>query len=144
MTLHHDCLILVADGQKYLFLLNEGDVRTPALAVVAHGEQPVAAAHDLGSDGPGRAFSGAGGTSSAVAMTDLHQQAEDRFAEAVAALLNARVAAGAGEVMVVAPPRTLAQLRQHYSDLTRARLVAEVDKDLTKHPVAEITAILSR
>jgi protein required for attachment to host cells len=46
--------------------------------------------------------------------------------------------------VIVAPPRTLAELRRHYSREVSARIVAEIDKDLTGHPVDEIAAIIIR
>lgn len=145
MNLHHDALVLVADGQKYLLLRNHGDFRTPALKVEASAEREGAPSRALGSDQPGRAFSPAGGTASAMAETDWHTQAEDRFAAEAAAVL-ARHAAGeaGGEIVVVAPPRTLAQLRRHYVRTVSTRIVAEIDKDLTKHPLDQIAAIITR
>lgn len=77
MNLHHDALVLVADGQKYLLLRNSGDFRNPVLKVEASAERSGAPTRDLGSDQPGRAFSSAGGTPSAMEQTDLHQQAKE-------------------------------------------------------------------
>jgi protein required for attachment to host cells len=45
--------------------------------------------------------------------------------------------------VLVAPPRILAALRQHLDGESRARILAEVDKDLTKHPIHEIERLLS-
>ena len=39
MNLHHDALVLVADGQKYLLLRNSGDFRNPLLKVEASAER---------------------------------------------------------------------------------------------------------
>lgn len=145
MNLHHDALVLVADGQKYLLLRNSGDFRNPALKVEASAERSGAPTRDLGSDQPGRAFSRAGGTPSAMEKTDWHQQAEDHFAAEAAALLARRAGGDDGtEIVVVAPSRTLAELRRHYSREVSARIVAEIDKDLTGHPVDEIAAIIIR
>jgi protein required for attachment to host cells len=46
--------------------------------------------------------------------------------------------------VIVAPPRTLAELRRHYSREVSARIVAEIGKDLTGYPVDEIAAIIIR
>jgi protein required for attachment to host cells len=77
MNLHHDALVLVADGQKYLLLRNSGDFRNPVLKVEASAERSGAPTRDLGSDQPGRAYSSVGGTPSAMEQTDLHQQAKE-------------------------------------------------------------------
>ena len=45
-------------------------------------------------------------------------------------------------LIVIAPPRTLGELRKHYHKEVEKRLVAEVPKDLVNVPVAEIEAIL--
>jgi protein required for attachment to host cells len=41
-------------------------------------------------------------------------------------------------LVVVAPPRTLADLRQAFHADVKSRIIAEIDKDLTKHSVYEI------
>jgi protein required for attachment to host cells len=41
-------------------------------------------------------------------------------------------------LVIAAPPRTLADLRRAFHDDVKARIVAEVGEDLTKHPVADI------
>jgi protein required for attachment to host cells len=38
----------------------------------------------------------------------------------------------------VAPPRTLADLRKAFHADVKKRIVAEIDRDLTKHPVDQI------
>ena len=48
------------------------------------------------------------------------------------------------KLIVVAPARTLAELRQRFSKELRATVMAELDKDLTKHPVHEIERLLTQ
>lgn len=145
MNIHHNALILVADGQKFLFLRNKGDFTQLDLQVEASRDQPGHATHEQGSDRPGRAFASSGAARSAMKQTDFHQIEEDAFAAQAAALLSKRAHAGDFEqLVVVAPPRTLAELRKHYDKAVTSRLVQEIDKDLTKHPVDEIADILSR
>ncbi|WP_369124561.1 host attachment protein [Enterococcus faecalis] len=45
--------------------------------------------------------------------------------------------------MLVAPPRMLAALRENLSNGVQATVIAEVDKDLTKHPIQEIERLLT-
>jgi protein required for attachment to host cells len=49
-----------------------------------------------------------------------------------------------GDLIVVAPPRTLGLLRKHYHKAVKEKIVAEIGKDLVKHPVAEIERIIGR
>ena len=146
MNIHNKCLILVADGQRYLLLRNEGDFRKPSLKVEASDEQPrIAATSELGTDQPGRAVAGRGTMRSAMDQTDFHQLEKDRFAATAATRLRERADRGDFEhLIIVAPPRTLAELRRHYADSVASRIIAEVGKDLTKHTVPEITAILQQ
>ena len=41
-------------------------------------------------------------------------------------------------LIVVAPPRTLAELRKEFCSDVKACILAEINKDLTRHPIAEI------
>lgn len=41
-------------------------------------------------------------------------------------------------LVVVAPPRTLADLRAAFHPDVRGRIIAEIGKDLTKYPIYEI------
>jgi len=145
MLIHHKALVLVADGRKYLLLRNLGSLNEPQLAYEGGGEKGNPATREQGTDQPGRAFASVGGARGAIEQTDFHQLEEDRFAADVAGFLNHLAAAqDFEELIVVAPPKSLAELRRHYDKAVTSRIVAEVDKDLTKHPVTEIAAILSR
>jgi protein required for attachment to host cells len=132
--------VLVADGQKALFLRNEGDEKFPNLrtAQVFRDENP--AAHQQGSDRPGRGFARAGANRrSAMETTDWHQIEEHRFAQRVAETLEQLVRTGVVTALaIVAPPRALADLRQTMIADVKSRIFAEIDKDLTKHPIIEI------
>lgn len=76
--------------------------------------------------------------------TDFHRLAEDRFADEAAAILNKRALANAfDKLIIVAPPKTLGELRGHYHKELESRLVGEVAKDLTGHPVPDIERIVS-
>ena len=41
-------------------------------------------------------------------------------------------------LVIVAPPKTLADLRSAFHVDVQARIIAEINKDLTKHPIWEI------
>ena len=71
--------------------------------------------------------------------TDLHDIEEHRFARKVAAAMEQMVRAGwAKALIVVAPPKTLAELRNAFHPDVKAYIVAEINKDLTRHPLGEI------
>ena len=143
MLIPHNALVLLADGKRFLLLRNAGDLREPQLAFEGGGEQENPSTQQQGSDQPGR-YASYGSARSAVEQTDFHQIEEDRFAGEVAELLDRLAAAGDfDKLIVVALPRTLAELRKRFGRAVASRILAELAKDLTKHPVNEITAILS-
>lgn len=144
MIIRNKALVLVADGKRYLLLRNTGDLRAPVLTYEGGGEQENPATAAQGSDQPGRAFAGVGSARSAMDQTDWHQIEEDRFAAQVADMLGALASAGDfQELIVVAPPRCLAELRANFGKPVASRIVAEIAKDLTKHPVDEIVRIIA-
>lgn len=144
MRIAHDALVLVADGRKSLFLRNEGDAELLNLVVEDQRAHADLKDSDLKSDAPGRFFASVGSRRSAVQETDYHQQEEDRFAADTAALLSKRAHAnGFEQLIIIAPPRTLGELRQHYDKAVEVRIVAEIDKDLVNHPIDKLEGVLN-
>jgi protein required for attachment to host cells len=137
-------MVLVADGKKMLFFRNEGDADFPKLEMERKREHEDAPDRDLKTDGPGRTFDNSGGAGrSAYQETDYHQMEEDKFAAETAEMLRKRALRNEFEsLIIVAPPKTLGELRKHYHKEVEKRLTAEVAKDLTGHPVTEIEKIL--
>ena len=126
MQIPHDSFVLVADGRKSLFFRNEGDGEFPNLAV----ERKEVA-------------SPVGSASATMGETDYHILEEQRFAVDTAKLLNERALRNEYEALVVvAPPKTLGELRKHYHKEVEKRIVGEVPKDLTNLPVPEIERVL--
>ena len=145
MQVPHNSVVLVADGRKLLFLRNEGDGDYPNLVVEHAEEQENPATRDQATDSAGRASSPQGAAQSSVEPTDFYQIEEDRFAAAAADLLKKRALANDFEsLIIVAPPRTLGELRKHYHKEVSQRLRGEIDKDLTGHPIADIEAALQK
>jgi len=138
--LPHDALVLIGDGRKALFLRNAGDEKFLDLRterVFAEENPPT---HEQGTDRPGRGVE-SGGTHrhSTVEQTDWHHLEEHRFVARVAAALEEVVRKGrVPALLIAAPPKTLADLRRAFHPDVKAKIVAEVGKDLTKHPVGEI------
>ncbi|WP_338049037.1 host attachment protein [Rhodoplanes elegans] len=64
---------------------------------------------------------------------------EHRFAKRVAAAVESLIREHkARALVIVAPPRTLADLRAAFHPDVRGRIIAEIEKDLTKCPIYEI------
>lgn len=145
MKLKTGSWVLVADGGHAMILENEGSALAPKLKMLRDYDEPHPRTSDLGEDKPPRAFSPAGGRRASFEGTDLHQVEEDRFiARIVHDLTQAVHDKAFHELVVVASPVALGTLRKAAgSELTR-RIVFWLDKDLTKHPVAEITVAVTR
>ncbi len=143
MQIPHDSFVLVADGRKSLFFRNEGDGDFPNLIVEEKEVHPNPAHHEQASDTAGQSMKTVDGRGGSMEEVDFHQQEEDRFAAETAAMLKARALRSDYEALVVvAPPKTLGELRKHYHKEVERRLVAEVPKDLVNLPVPEIEKIL--
>lgn len=140
LKIPHDAFVFVGDGRKALFLRNEGDEKYPNLKTERVFEDVNPLTHEQGSERPGRlskAFDS--GQRSAVEPVDWHHLEERRFARQVAAAMEEIMRSRkVPALVVVAPPRTLADLRTAFHADVRARIVAEINKDLTKHPVGDI------
>ena len=143
MQVPHNSFIVVADGEKMLFFRNEGDAEYPKLEVERKREQDNPPNRDQKTSEAGRTFPSSGPGHHAYSDTDFHQLEEDRFAAETAELLKKRALANDFEsLIVIAPPKTLGELRKHYHKEVEKRLAGEIAKDLTGHPVAEIEKIL--
>lgn len=166
MEVPHDAMVVVADGRKMLMLRNQGDAAYPNLQVVkkevhanpktsdqktdssgsasstqsGQGAPPAAQGGSMHARGGGAQFAPSRGT---MGETDFHQLEEDRFAAEVAGMLKEAALRNDFEALIiVAPPKTLGELRKHYHGSVSDRLAGELAKDLTDHPVPEIEAAL--
>ena len=113
LKIPHQALVFIGDGRKALFLRNDGDAKLPNLRVEMILENENPSTREQGSDRPGRLSQGAvAGRKGAVEPTDWHDLEEHRFARTVAAAMEQLVRTSkATTLIVVAPPRTLAELR---------------------------------
>jgi protein required for attachment to host cells len=146
VAIPNGALVFVGDGRKALFLRNDGDEAFPNLTTEHVFLDKNPSTHAQGTDRPGRAFQAAGNHArSSVAQTDWHELEEHQFADRVAAVLERLVRQEKIKALViVAPPKTLADLRGVLHADVKARVVAELNKDLTNHPVYEIEKHLVR
>lgn len=137
--------VVVADSEKLLIFENAGDTEIPVFRVERKQEQDNPPTHEQGANRPGRYHDGPSPHRSAVGETDWHRLGKERFADEIADLLYRRVHAGTMErIVLVAAPLILGELRQKLHKEVAERIVAEIDKTLTNHPVHEIETILNR
>jgi protein required for attachment to host cells len=143
ITLKHGLWLMVADGEKALFLKNEGDTKYPNFEVVREMEKENPPTRQQGSDRPGRLSDGPSVHRSAVADTDWHKVGKLRFAEEIAGRLYKMAHRGDfREIMLIAPPLVLGELRKKLHDEVSAKVVGEIPKTLTNHAVFDIEKLL--
>lgn len=127
MKLPKNAVVAVADGENLNLFRNTGDEGSPSLTALPDA--------DVSTTNKG---SGGRHHNSSANPSD-SQQDEDGFAAGIAALLNKQVLDGKIEdLVVIAAPRTLGELRKHYHKALEVKLVGEISKDLTSHSVADI------
>ena len=144
MPIPNQTLVFVGDGRKMLFLRNIGDAEFLDLRTEAHDEQELPKDREIKSDAPGLNAQSGGFGRPAMDEADFHQQAEDRWAKDAADILNRRALANDYKALViVAPPKTLGELRKHFHKETEKRLVATFNKDMTDRPLDQIEDLLA-
>lgn len=135
----HEAWVLVADGEKALVLTNAGDREQPNLKVLNIFEHSNPATRDQASDRPGRFNDGPSVHRSAVEETDWHRFEKQRFAVELAETMYKAAHAGRyTDLVVVAPPMVLGALRKQFHQEVSKRILAEVNKTLTGHPIGQI------
>jgi protein required for attachment to host cells len=140
----HAALVLVGDGNKAIFYRNEGTPMHVNLVVERMFSQENPRTRDQGTDRPGRYAGPVGSARSAVEETDWHQLAEDRFAHQISAELYRLAHANRFEqLIVVAPPKVIGNLRSSLHQAVTRRIVAEIPKDLTGRPKEDVARLIS-
>ena len=135
--------LVVADGAKALFLRNEGDKKFPNLEVFREEAQDNPPTREQAANRPGRFNDGPGAHRSALDDTDWHQLAEDRFARDLSDILYRQAHKQKfDEIVIVAAPAVLGEIRKNLHQEVADKVIAEIDKDLTNHPVHEIEKLV--
>lgn len=130
MLIPHGTLIAVVDGQNFNLFRNAGNEAEPELTALP---SPALDSHN---------HSGAGHHSVPGNHAD-SLVAEDAHAGAAAAWLNQQVLGHKlDNLVVIAAPRTLGELRRHYHKQTEKVLLRELSKDLVGRKAPEILAAL--
>ena len=127
VKLRNNALVVVADGKKLNLFRNTG--ASGGCSLTAMPQSKVA----------GRS-GGSGGRHHDSAANPAHGQGpEDDFAAGVADHLNGLIEAGdVDQLVLVAAPRTLGEVRKQLSKRAAEAVVAEIAKDLTGHSARDV------
>lgn len=136
--------VLVADGEKALFLENVTDAEDPHLVVRREVHEANPPTRAQGSDRPGRMPDVGPGQRSALEESDWHKLGKLRFADELAELIVARHHGGAfGRIVLVASAQVLGELRAKLPDHVRRAVIGEIAKVLTNHPIDKIEQLVA-
>ena len=132
--------ILIADGAHARLFANHGPgkgVEALDNRVQQGDHRPD---HELVRDGLGRTFESAGDMRHAIEpRTDPHRELKRTYAKYLGRVLDQGLAERAYErLVIVAPPAALGDLRAALSERVKHTIYAELDKDLTRTPTAEL------
>ena len=137
---HTRTWILIADGAYARILLNDGPGRGVHLVPGLDFSVSHDADHEINADRPGRTFDRLGpGRHAKEPASSPHRLRKAKFAKDLVALLHHKLAEDAFDrLIVVAPPKTLGDLRSEMSKPVLNRISGELAKDLTQIPDRQI------
>ena len=132
--------IIVADGTQAQIYSNKG----PGTGLETVLPQPLVAGTppggEIASDRPGRVFDIAGeGRHAVQPASDPHRHLQKIFAGEVAKVLNRRLKDDTfQQLVVIAAPKMLGDLRAAFGENIRKLVIAELDKDLSKLTIHQL------
>lgn len=130
MLLPHGTVIALIDGRNFELYRNTGDEAGPELEALPSPKL------DASNHSGGSHKSSTGNHADSLVDEDAH-------AAAAAGWLNGEVLSHRlKDLVVIAPPRTLGEVRKHYHKLTEQALRKELHKDLIGKQPADIVAAL--
>ena len=143
MPLANLALVLVTDGRKTLFFRNHGDINQIDLRTEAHDEREDAKDSDMKTDAAGTNAQSGGYGRPSYEETDFHQLEEDRWAKHAAEDVNKRALTNDFEALaIIAPPKTLGELRKQLHKEAARRVVVEIPQEMTGRTIADIEKLI--
>ncbi len=137
--------IVVADGARARILKRKG--RGKLLALVEEMDSPDSRrpTRDQGTGKPGRGFSPGSGRHEFSDPVDWHEAAKVDFLKELARRLIEHDHEGAfDELILVAPPKALGELRAQLGGQLAGRIKGEINKDLTQLTMHELVTHLKK
>ncbi|MDN3647139.1 host attachment protein [Pontixanthobacter aestiaquae] len=134
MKLPHKAHVAIVDGENFVLMRNDGQLFEPKLSQV---DKPKLTATNFSAGVKHQDDIG-----QRKGATDLDELAH---ATAAAEWLNAKAVAGEmDDLVVIADPKTLGEMRRHYHTELEKRLVGEIAKTLTGETTERIEKAISQ
>ncbi len=135
--------IVIADGARARILKRVGRGKPLALVEEMSSADSRRPTREQGTGKPGRGFSPASGRHEFSDPVDWHEAAKAEFLKQLAGrVLEWSRQDAFDEIILVAPPKALGELRSQLGGRLGKRLKGELNKDLTRLPVHELGAHL--
>ena len=134
MRLPNNAHVAIVDGENFTVMRNSG---TPLEPKLASSEKP-----DLSATNFSAGVKHQDNIGQQHGRTDLNELAHGA---AAAEWLNAKSIAGEiTNILVIADPKTLGEMRRHYHTELEKRLVGEISKTLSGEPTEKIEQVIAR
>tara|TARA_S200002703_G_scaffold123847_1_gene109843 strand:- start:702 stop:1109 length:408 start_codon:yes stop_codon:yes gene_type:complete len=128
MRLSSNAHVAIVDGENFTVMRNTGQPLEPKLG---SAEKP-----DLSATNYSAGVKHQDNAGQQLGRTDLEELAHGA---AATEWLNAKAIAGdISDILVIADPKTLGEMRRHYHGELKKRLVGEIDKTMTGEPTDRI------
>ena len=136
--------IVLADGARGRIITRKTAVAPYEEALDIDLTAPHPASREILSDRPGRVHDRFGeGRHAMVPPSDPHRQEKREFAARLAALLESEREKNSFErLIIIAPPKTLGDLRQHFSPSLKAMIIEEIARDVSMFNLHELQSRL--
>lgn len=142
--LKHGTMVVVTDSEKALFFVNRTDGEDPFLDVVGKDYEENPPDREQTANRRGRQSESTGPRTYAYDETDFHELQKERFAADLADKLYKMAHRGVYDsLVIVASPMVLGVLRDELHQEVTSKVIGEIDKTLTNHPLPEIEKIVT-
>jgi protein required for attachment to host cells len=131
--------ILIANSNQARVLQNTGTGKgLTQVDGMVWGIEPLSA-QEIVTDRPGSFAAGGTGRSAMEPRTDPVEHRETQFVKSIASKLDSHLQSGKFDrLIVVAAPAALGDIRKAFTPAVQKAVIAEVSKDLTNMPTAEL------
>ena len=142
-TLKNGTMVVIADSEKALFAINRTDGEDPNLEIVRVDEEPNPPDREQKANRAGQTHESSGPGQRAYDETDFHELQKDRFAADLADKLYKMAHKGRFDsLVIVASPQVLGVLRDEMHKEVSSKVIGEIPKTLTNHPLHEIEQLV--
>ena len=143
MIISRNAWVVVADGGRANIYANVGEIGEVSLKLLRAVDQHNAHKRDNGHDHTSQAAAGLGHSKSAQEPKDPNEALKHDFLQFLIDGLVFDVQSGqCPEIVLIASPAALGDIRQHLPASVKSKIVKEINKDYTHMPANELSKTL--